>query len=65
MPLTCLCAAWFVKNAIEPTFDWVDIMYLLGVRNRVRYVRLAVLALFLIGVVALVRITRSHRSRKP
>lgn len=57
VPLACLFAAW-VLNHLDPTLDWDDISRFLGVRNRGRYSMLAVLGLFLICILAVIRIYR-------
>jgi hypothetical protein len=57
IPLVCLLAAYVLKH-IEPTLEWDDISNFLGVKNRGRYSMLAVLGLFLVGILAVIRIYR-------
>ena len=63
VPLGCVLAAYFVHVAGEPTFDWEDVMDVVHVpvRGYERYTRLCVLAMTLLGLVAVLRILKGER----
>jgi len=61
VPLACLFAAYVLKH-IDPSVDWDDVTRFLGVRNRRRYSMLAVLGLFLIGILVVIRIYRDEET---
>jgi len=52
-------AGWFINHA-EPSVTWDEVMDALGVQNRDRYSRLAVLGLVLVGIAVIARVIRGN-----
>ncbi len=63
VPLACIAFAYVAIAIAGPTFDWFDVMDLIGLapRNFGAYTRLAVLAVALLGAVILYRFMRRPR----
>ena len=57
LPLVVLALAW-VATSVRPGFAWPDVMDALGVQDRPRYTRLALLGLAVTACCAIVRILR-------
>jgi len=54
-PLVCIFAWWIWKNATVTIF-WEDLLDAIGIKDRLRYTKLACLFAVLLGVVCLVKI---------
>jgi len=50
-----LMTVW-IAEAVSPVFEWHDILYGLGIRNRSRYTQLAVLCVLATSAVLIVRV---------
>jgi hypothetical protein len=63
IPLVVFAVLYLVKGA-EPSFSFEDIMNLLDVQNRDRYVRLFTLGCICVAIAAITRILSSNKKRR-